>query len=185
MAMGSWHWAVVVFVAAGAVTAQAADPPRKAPAKKVNKELKAYLTDEGLLRSPLEVRDEEGGFGTFAGKIYRVEPDGSWTVTNILRRKPAVQSQGQLTKDQIVELAEALKRFDLENLPSAGRPKVNPHTLTITFAGVNAVLTIGVDRRANPPTRDDPAPDVAGRFGGIVSAVRGLLQSPTPPAASY
>jgi hypothetical protein len=183
--MGSWHWAVVACLAVGVLTVQAADPPRKAPGKKLNKDLKAYLTDDGLLRSPLEVRDEETGFGAFAGKVYRIEPDGSWTVTNILRRKPVVHGQGQLTKDQLVELALALKRFDLANLPSAGRPKVNPHTLTISFAGVNAVLTIGVDRRANPPAPDDPAPDVVGRFGGIAGTVRGLLQNATPsPAVS-
>jgi hypothetical protein len=171
---------VLLLTATGLVRAQVYIPPPGTPAQKEADKLALYLTPEGNLRAPLEVRDEKKGFGTFAGMIYRVAPDGKWSITEIVRREPYFRGQGQLTKVQLRKLAQALVRFDVLNLPNAGRPLVNPHVLTIRFGGKTAELTFGIDQVAAPPNPANPAPDVVSRYGGIAGAVRGALRSPAP-----
>jgi hypothetical protein len=142
--------------------------------------LKEYLTPDGKLRASLEVREEKKGFGTFAGMVYHIEPDGKWTITEIFRNVPTPRGQGQLSPKDLKRLAGALLQYDLLNLPNVGRPKVNPHVLTISFGGKQAVLTFGVDQVATQPAPGDPNPGLIGRFGGIAGAVRGLMKAPGP-----
>jgi hypothetical protein len=170
----------LLLMAAGAVKAQVYIPPPGTPAQKEEEKLAAYLTPDGKLRAPLEVRDEKKGFGTFAGMVYRITSNGKWTITEIVRRVPYLRAEGQLTKAQLRKLALALVRFDLLNLPNAGRPLVNPHVLTIRFGSKTAELTFGVDQVAAPPSPTNPTPDVVGRYGGIAAEVRGLLRAPAP-----
>jgi hypothetical protein len=150
------------------------------PVPAVPDKLADYLTPDGNLRSPLEVRDEKKGFGTFAGTVYRVEPGGQWSITRIIRNQLIPDNQGLLTKTELRKLAGALLEFDMLTLPSAGRPLVNPHVMTISYGPRQAVLTFGVDQVATRPNANDPAPDVVGRFGGIANAVRGLLRATDP-----
>jgi hypothetical protein len=161
---------------ATAAMAQGEQKPEPKKEEKLDPKLERYLTKEGNLRGALEVRDEKGGFGTFFGTTYFVTADGQFTVTRIVRRQPTVIAEGRLSKRNIQRLAEVLLRNDTLSLPSAGRPKVNPHSITVTFAGTQSVLTIGVDQRVAPadPTDDNPA--VPSRYGSILSTVRSLTQ---------
>jgi hypothetical protein len=163
------------------LTAVCAPAPAQLPAAGQPDPLAAYLAPDGRLRAPLEVRDEKKGFGVFAGMVYRVEPDGRWTVTEIVRRQPYLRGQGQLPREDLKKLAQALARYDLLSLPNVGRPNVNPHVLTIVFGGRAVELTFGVDQVAVAPDPADPTPDLVGRYGGISGAVRGLLQAPGLP----
>jgi hypothetical protein len=168
----------LVCVLGGTVTASAQVFPVRPPT--LEEKLAAYLTPDGRLRGPLEVRDEKGGFGVFAGMIYHVDPNGQWTITEIVRRQPFLRNQGLLTRAQLKKLAEALVRYDLLNLPNVGTPKVNPHVLTIAFGGRQAMLTFGIDQVALQPDPTNPNPGLVSRYGGIAGAVRGLLQAPPP-----
>src|SRR5438477_12642872 len=87
-----------------------AQPPEKLPKLTVEEEqvLAPYLTKDFTLTSPLEVRDELTGFGTFYGTIWYIEPNGNWTITRIIEKKPILIGQGQLSKKKIYELAKKL-----------------------------------------------------------------------------
>jgi hypothetical protein len=168
---------LVTCVAAATVGAATQPAQPAAPAGDV---LSRYLTPEGNLRASLEIRDEKRGFGTFAGTIYRIEPNGQWTITRIFRNRSYPYSEGALPKAQLKKLAGALAQFELASLPSAGRPLVNPHVLTIAFGERRSELIFGVDLVATRPSPSDPEPAIVARYGGIADAVRGLLQPPDP-----
>jgi hypothetical protein len=154
-------------------------PPGQAAQKKAD-QLARYWTADGRLQAPLEVRDEKKAFGTFAGLVYHIEPNGAWTITRIFRNRPQVEAQGVLDKKELKKLAEALARYDALTLPSAGQPQLNPHVLTVQFGEHTAFLALGIDQVAAPAPPDSPAPGVIGRFGGIAAAVRRALRVPEP-----
>jgi hypothetical protein len=174
--MPTCRWTVLALL----TTCTFAAPRLAAQAPPQEKSLKDYLTDDGKLRAPLEVRDEKKGFGTFAGQVYRVAPDGAWSITEIFRRQPTLRAQGVLSAKELKKLASVLLANDALDLPTAGRPLVNPHVMTINYGGCESVLTFGVDQVARRPRAGDPDPGIVGRYGAIAGVVRELLQNRNP-----
>lgn len=136
--------------------------------------LAPYLTKDGFLTGTLEVRDELTAFGTFYGTIWRIEPNGSWTITRFLAKNPILIGKGQLSKRQIREVAQRLLPFDPLSLVNIGEPLVNPHVITVSFGPNSASWILGVDQLAPIVTLED--------LKIPVSALAPYVVSKTPPA---
>jgi len=130
-------------------------------------EPKDYLGD-GKLKEPLEIRDVQGGFAGFTGKMWRIEPDGKWTMGSVFQQKVKEEAKGQLSAKQLEALAKDLARFDLSGLKDQGKAKVNPHVVTIKWGKREATLTVGAGEKL--PAAD--AKTIEGRFSGIVDSVQ-------------
>jgi hypothetical protein len=163
------------------------------------KRLEPYLTKDFNLTAALEMRDELTGFGTFFGTIWRIEPDGAWTITRILEKKPILIGEGKLSKKQIYELSKRLYVYDPLSLPNLGKPFVNPHVISSSFGPKTSEFTLGVDQKLALTRLEDvlkPVTDLgpyvtgkgvqvgtviqplepATRYAGIQWAIRGLIQ---------
>ena len=135
--------------------------------------LDEYLTKDGKLTRALEVRDVQGGFAGFTGRVWTVDPAGRWTTGRVFNQKIDVEKKGELTKEQLAALAKELARHDLANLKSEGKPTTNPHVVTIKFGDREATLNLGAGQ---PLPKPDPKGGAAGRYAGIVKAVEALLK---------
>jgi hypothetical protein len=191
MSSGIWVSLGVFILAAMPIQAQAPGPDldlyRQKNGPPINK-LDRYLTREGFLTAPLDVRDEEKGFGVFFGRVWRIEPDGSWTATEIHRNQTSVRGQGKLTKKDLVKLAMALAEADPLTLTNQGRRLVNPHVTTIIYGGNKAERTYGVDRKLKPVDPEEPLPvdplvpavNQTARYSAVLTAVRTLIEPNLP-----
>jgi hypothetical protein len=135
-----------------------------------------YLTKDGTLKEPLEIKDVQGGVVGFTGKAWAIESSGDWKLFKVVGEKTEVEQKGTLSKDQLAALAKELARDDLAGLlgKTEGKPTVNPHVVTIKWAKKEAILNLG-------PGEVLPKPDattVPGRFAGIVPAVADLAKAP-------
>src|SRR5262245_29583169 len=88
-----------------------------------------YMTRDGKLARPLEVRDVQGGAAGFTGKQWTVEPSGEWALARVWNGKREVERRGHLTKEQLTALAGALQSYRLASLASKkqGKARPNPH----------------------------------------------------------
>jgi hypothetical protein len=96
----------------------------------------AYLTKEGKLRHAVEFRDGQSGFAGVTGTAWKVEPDGSWTVSTF--RNADVQKtlrRGKLTDRQLAALGHHLAALDVARLPRelGGFTGANPHVFSLRF----------------------------------------------------
>ncbi|HYV39917.1 MAG TPA: hypothetical protein VE988_29795 [Gemmataceae bacterium] len=131
--------------------------------------LDAYLTKDGKLTNPLEIRDLQGGFAGFTGNFYKVGVDGKWSTGKVFQQKMTEEKSGTLGKDDIAKLAKALAKYDLEGLKSEGKQGTNPHVVTIKFGKVEATLSLGT---GEPLPKVDGKMKTAGqRYAGVVEAV--------------
>src|SRR5262249_38807706 len=108
--------------------------------------LKDYLTPDGQLTATLEVRNEKKGFGVFYGRVWRIEPHGTWVAFQIYRNERTIRGQGKFDKKTLRKLAEALAENDPLTLPNVGRPVVNPHVTTVIYGTNRVEKTFGVDQ---------------------------------------
>jgi hypothetical protein len=160
--------------------------------------LAPYLTKDFTLTAAIEVHNELTGFGTFFGTVWRVEPNGEWTITRIYQTKPYLIGKGKLPKIKILDLARKLYAYDPLSLPNVGKPIVNPHVVTVAFGPKTSVLTFGVDQKLPPTALDNlvqpvtpggpyvvgnlpttkviPPLDPLTRYAGMEWALRGLIQ---------
>lgn len=128
-----------------------------------------YLTKDGQLKQTLEVTTAQGGFAGFTGPMWVIEPSGKWKSgfsSNGQLKK--VESQGELTKEQLAALAAALAKYDLLGLPKQeGKPSTNHFVATIKF-GKQAQLLLPAGSKLPQPGPKE----VAERYAGIVEAVK-------------
>ncbi len=137
-----------------------------------------YLTPTGQLTQAIIVRDELVGFGVFAGTIWQINPNGSYVVTHIARRKRYLGGRGVISQQDLLKLAVILNNNDPLSLPSGGRaPNVNPHRTTVINGGNAAVLYLGVDRSLPAVDATKPAVNVFARYAGIMTAVQRLARA--------
>jgi hypothetical protein len=177
--------AACLLLAAPAV----AQPPLVLPKLKPEeiKLLAPYMTPDFQLTAALEVHDELTGFGTFFGTVWRIEPDGAWTITRILAKQTLVIGQGRISKVKIYELAKKLAIADPLSLPNIGTPVVNPHVVTIFFGPKASALTFGVDEKLTPTKLSDLAQPVT-PYGPYVTGKNvpvGVAIPPLSPLTRY
>jgi len=148
-----------------------------APAAPANDKPSDYLKD-GKLAHTLEVRDVQGGFAGFTGRLWTVEPSGRWTLARVMNRKTEVEKKGELTKEELALLAKELARYDLAQLTSKapGRPMANPHVVSIKFGKLDVSLTLGAGQPLPKPDPDNPKATIEGRFAGIANAVQQAIK---------
>src|SRR5262245_13578171 len=91
-----------------------------------------YLAD-GQFKHAIVIRDVQGGFAGFTGRMWQIEPDGSWSTGTVFNQKIKVEHKGKLTKDQLAGLAKDFAKYDLAALKDMGKANVNPHVVTITW----------------------------------------------------
>jgi hypothetical protein len=132
----------------------------------------SYLTAGGKLKAALEVLDVQGGFAGFTGTEIKVARDGKWEVSRAFQKKRERLSSGELNEGQLKKLAAALAKYDLLGLKDEGKAGANPHRVTIQFGKHRATLTLGAGKPLPPPSTTE----VAGRYSGIVTAVRALVK---------
>jgi len=131
-----------------------------------------YLTPDGKLKHPLEVKQVQGGFAGFTGVVFVVQADGKWTKGSVFNQEVKPLASGQLNGDQLKGLAAELDKYKLLTLKSEGRVMVNPSVVSVTFGKLKAELNqMG---GAGVPKPDDKTN--AGRFGGVWSAVEKLTE---------
>lgn len=135
-------------------------------------DLKSYLTPDGKLKHTLTIKDVQGGFAGFTGKMWKVEPNGKWTEYQVFNKKLTAKNKGMLKETQLKKLAEHLAKYDALKLKNLGKATVNPHVLTIRFGKHKGVLTL----RAGSPLPKQDTKALAGRFGGIARAVQAMLK---------
>lgn len=146
----------------------------KAPAEtrsfSVRVKADGYLKD-GKLKERLEILELQGGVVGFTGNYYAVEPDGSWSTGSVIpagEKKREPKATGKLTDNQLDQLAKELLKQDLDNLPSHGKPVVNPKVIKIRFGEKVSVLQ---------PNRGDSLVEdelIRARFGGITQVIKML-----------
>ncbi|HYT89531.1 MAG TPA: hypothetical protein VEL76_12565 [Gemmataceae bacterium] len=135
-----------------------------------------YLTKDGKLKEPIEVRELQGGFAGFTGTFYLIEPDGSWGRGAVPPRaakdqKLAPKAQGKLTAEQLADLAKEFARYNLANLPNHGKPVVNPQVVRIRFGTKVSELQ---PARGNSTPEEDQT--IRARYQGIAQAVKSLCK---------
>src|SRR5262245_44444635 len=118
-----------------------------------------YLSD-GKLKETLEIRDLQGGFAGFTGKMWKIEPDGKWMMGSVFRLKVKDVAQGKLSEKELADLAKELARFDASNLKDQGKVTTNPHVVRIKWGKHEAALTLGAGQKL--PAAD--AKTIEGRF---------------------
>jgi hypothetical protein len=104
-----------------------------------------YLTQDGKLRHGVEFRDGQSGFAGLTGTLWRVEPDGAWTVAAF--RDEAAQKklrQGKLSEKQLAALAGHLAALDVTGLPKdlGSFTGANPHVFSLRFGERTATVTV-------------------------------------------
>jgi hypothetical protein len=135
-----------------------------------------YLTKDGTLKDPLEVKDVQGGFAGFNGKAWVIETSGDWKLLKVVGEKTDVEAKGTLTKEQLAALAKEFAKYDLMGLlgKTEGKPMTNPRVVTVKSGKKDATLNLP----AGGPLPKPEADSVPGRFSGIAAAVADLAKAP-------
>ena len=140
----------------------------------------SYLGADGQLKAVLTVKDVQGGVAGFTGQLYTIQPNGDWTVQGVIGPKVSPPSRkGNLSKEQLADLAQSLADEDFNGLPRqiGGPPRVNPHLYTVAF-GERTVLLILPTAKPLPKPGDDkekPAPET--RLGNVIRTVEKLTRA--------
>ena len=136
----------------------------------------AYLTPAGQLTAALEVRSLQGGFAGFTGRQWNIEPSGRWTAATVFNQEVKQTGQGMLSNEELAVLAGELAMYDLLGLPAKeGQPVVNPRIVEIRFGVHRATLSVQILPEPDKAT-------IAGRFSGIVAAVKDAVEAEEPKA---
>lgn len=135
----------------------------------------AYLTPEGRLHAPLELRESQSGFAGVTGTRWTIAPDGRWTRAGFINdqvRPP--DRQGRLSGQQLAELAGRLAQQGFTALPArlGQPPPINPRTLSIRFGTDETALVLHPDEARNADLTGQ-----AGAFRELFEVLVELLES--------
>lgn len=143
-----------------------------------DKDLTRFLTPAGKLQSSLTLRDSQGGFAGYSGEVWTITPDGHFTIAHFLNDKVAEPSwQRDLSPSELKSLARVLCKNHFLGLPDSlgGEPKINPHSLTLSFGEKQTTLVLppgdAGDQISDEPSRN---------FSAIVQALRDLAKDRQP-----
>lgn len=150
-------------------------------------DMSTYLTPDGLLKHPIELRDAQEGFVGVTGSVLTVEPDGSWHVARFLK-EPGKEEEvkqtrsGKLTREQLSKLAQELSVKRYKELPAAigNNPKINRHIFTIRFGeDAKNMFLRGREsiEEASPPRGDQE--DAWVRFSQIAHVISDFTRGET------
>jgi len=131
------------------------------------------------LTGKLTVKDVQGGFAGFNGKVYTINTDGSYTIGNQVAGRVTEMGKGKLKADELAKLAKALKKYGADSLKTTGKPVANPHVVTVTYGKHSATLNLLTTAALPKPDEKD----MGGRFSGVVNAVKEALPKPKAPGA--
>lgn len=131
-----------------------------------------YLTSAGQLKGQLRLRDSQSGFAGETGRVWTIEPDGRWQRQPFVNaRSGAPESSGQLDRDQLKQLADAMAKHRLATLPERmGNRGVNPRVVQITFLD-RQVSLIGSAGARLPADDDASVPRPQRLFAGLARAI--------------
>lgn len=138
------------------------------------------VTENGQLAHALTFKDVQGGFAGFTGQSYRIDPDGTWSITRVFnRRKFKPTKTGKLTPDQLKTLVASLKKNGLLQLPkeSGSQAQANPHVMTITFGKKKSAIAVGAGLEDPKKLPNDKSYDAARRAFAIRETIRSLIDS--------
>lgn len=138
--------------------------------------LAADAEPDAKLAGKLTVKDLQGGFAGFTGKVYTLDTDGSYTVGNEFRGKVTQTAKGKLDAKTLAKVAAAVKKYAAATLKDTGKPGTNPRVVTVAYNKNTASLNL-------PTTGALPAADekdAAGRFAGIVTALLDAIPKEKP-----
>jgi hypothetical protein len=157
--------------------ALAQSPSPSASANPADAAVAEYLKD-GKLTSTLDVSDLQDGIAGQTGKQWQVESSGAWMISDVVGGTPSVKQEGRLSPKQLTDLAGALAWVELKKLENVGEPVTNPHLIKVTFNQKTVTLQQS-DPKAPEPSTDTPA----GRYGGVLAAVKQLCKPEEKPPA--
>ena len=139
----------------------------------------SYLGADGRLKAVLTVKDVQGGVAGFTGQLYTIQPNGDWTVQEVIGPKVSPPSRkGNLAKEQLAGLAQSLADEDFNGLPRqiGGPPKVNPHLYTVAFGERTVLLILTTATPLPKPGDGKEKPDPASRLGNVIRTVEKLTR---------
>lgn len=136
-----------------------------------------FLSDEGELRFPLTLRDSQSGFAGVTGLLWKIQCDGSWTRQSFVNEDLRMTEQkGQLSKEQIRELAQALVKADMVGLtPSTGQTDVNPHVVSVTYGKKKASVILDAGSLL-PQSDENELVDPVHRISYLASLMKKMMQ---------
>lgn len=137
-----------------------------------------FLTKDGKLTAPFSLKDTQGGFAGFTGKLYSIKPDGAWTITRVFnRRKYKPHAFGKLSAKQLRTLAAALKANRVDKLPatSGSRAQANPLVITVAFGKHRSVCSLPAGLTDPGKLPKGPKGDTGRRVLALRKAVQGLI----------
>lgn len=139
-----------------------------------DKDLSRFLTPAGKVQSSLTLRDSQGGFAGFSGELWTLTPDGHFTIAHFLNDKTeAPYWQSDLSQAELKSVAQALSANRFLQLPASlgGEPKVNPHSLTLSFGNKQSTLALPPGEATGTTTDAD-----SHSFMNIVEALHQLAK---------
>jgi hypothetical protein len=135
------------------------------------------ISPENVLASAIELKEGQDGFAGTSGQVWRVEPNGAYTVARFLNSdEQAPHLSGQLTSAQVATLAAALREADLPTLPgNLGKGStVNPQTTALRYRGKVVILTTPPGEAGSGPAAG-ARPAEEQRFLRLVTIVKSQL----------
>jgi hypothetical protein len=141
------------------------------------------LGQDGQLTARLELKDAQEGFAGVSGMIWTIEPDGTFRAVRFLNAQiTELSREGQLTKEGLASIAEALTGQDFFALPAkiGHESKANPHRMTLSFGqkAVTLVLPPGMDIAEAEAAHAGDQKSPEARFLTIARKVRTLVEDP-------
>ncbi len=147
------------------------------------KNLGKFLTPSGKLQSPLALRDSQGGFAGYSGEVWTITPSGHFTIAHFLNDKTAEPHwQRDLSQSELKSLAKVLCKNRFLQLPDSlgGDPKVNPHSLTLSFGTKETTLVLPAGKSLDEMTAPAENAQAWRNFAALVKALQALAKNPPP-----
>ena len=136
-----------------------------------------YLNADGELRFPVTLRDSQSGFAGETGFLWTIDCDGAWQRQSFINETVRdADQEGQLTKEQLQTLGEALAKADMVGLtPSTGQTGVNPHIVTVTYGKKQATVILHPGQPL-PESDENKLRDPVQRISYLTKAMHTLMQ---------
>ncbi len=151
--------------------------------------MEAYLASEGKLRSALELRDAQAGFAGVVEDVFRIAPDGRYTIGRYLGEKSLEPARGGLLGPaELKFLASVLDAEDFLGLPAelGAGPAINARRITLRFGEKEASLLLmpGEAPGTAAQTASGASRGPVARFAAIFEAVKASLARTGQPGGA-
>ncbi len=146
-------------------------------------DLTRFLTPAGKLQSTLTLRDSQGGFAGYSGEVWTITPNGHFTIAHFLNDRIAEPRwQRDLSQSELKSLARVLCKSHFLELPDSlgSEPKVNPHSLTLSFGKKQTTLVLPAGKSSDEMTAPPENAQAWRNFAAVVKALQALAKNPPP-----